>query len=108
MFIEAEIHSALKSVRPRYVRYVVDVLQSPHAARVVGKVRVRRGDVVKEREWLVCIMMRCQKLKEVLADSEDKFVLQLGRGRPARIERPFFVSARCNVNMRMSVEDWPP
>ena len=105
MFIEAEIHSALKSVRPRYVGHVVDVLQSPYAARVVGKVRVRRRDIV-EREWLVRIRMRSQKLKEVLADPEDEFVRQIGRGRPAPIESPVFRSAGCIDKIRIAGEDW--
>src|SRR5437870_5455204 len=105
MFIEAEIHSALKSVRPRYVGHVVDVLQSPHAARVVGKVCVRRRGI-KERERLVRIGMRSQKLKEVLADPEDEFVRQLGRGRPAPIESPVFRSASCIDKIRIAGEDW--
>src|SRR4029079_555656 len=86
MPVETEIDSAFERVRTMDQGRVVDVLKRPNATRVVREVCVLSSDVNKRKREIRIRKRSCES-KEILAETEDRFVRQIRGGRPAPVDR---------------------
>src|SRR5215217_4091259 len=94
MPIEAEVNAALERVRAPNLSQIVNELKRAHSSSVVREVRVCRC-YVNECKRKRRIGRRRRKSEEEFTETEDGFVSQICRRRPAPVNREVLRCARC-------------